>query len=105
MRKKTSLVTKTKVLGNQRMRDFYGMFNQMKELDRSVLGAGVFSVDGIYEKLKAFKKSCKGAERFYFAKADIKASFDSIDQESLVSILKKLVTEVISYEQWPIYLH
>ncbi|KAK7050869.1 Telomerase reverse transcriptase [Paramarasmius palmivorus] len=63
-----------------------------------VLGAACFSVDDHYAKFKEFKtrlprKADGSLPRLYFAKLDVQACFDTIEQTKLLNILKEILSE------------
>ncbi|KAI9890005.1 MAG: hypothetical protein M1814_004521 [Vezdaea aestivalis] len=60
-----------------------------------LLGASLFSVDGVYSRLKLFKQHLEATypqsnHTLYFAKVDVKACFDSIPQDKIVSLARKI---------------
>ncbi|TDZ60788.1 Telomerase reverse transcriptase [Colletotrichum trifolii] len=72
------------------------------ELDPSKLGASMFSVGDIYPRLESFgARFEKKAVRFYFAKVDVKAAFDTIPQDAVV----RLMSDIPSRERYIIRKH
>lgn len=67
------------------------MLNLEKSLHPKRLGSSMFSVGEIYSRIKAFKAGLgKGEHQFYFAKVDVKAAFDTIPQEAMVKVLRRI---------------
>jgi telomerase reverse transcriptase len=55
------------------------------------LGSSLFSVGDIYQRIKAFKaKLGPGNHKFYFAKVDVQAAFDTIPQSAMIDLLKRI---------------
>jgi telomerase reverse transcriptase len=51
----------------------------------------MFSVGDLYQRIKAFKsKLGEGQHEFYFAKVDVQAAFDTIPQDAMIELLKKI---------------
>ncbi|GJJ08683.1 hypothetical protein Clacol_002902 [Clathrus columnatus] len=61
------------------------------------IGASVFNRNEIYGKLKHFKLQVmdkyQSIPKLYFVKLDVKACFDTIDQNKLIDILLEILTE------------
>jgi telomerase reverse transcriptase len=54
----------------------------------------MFSVSDIYNRLKAFKETLSpGHGKLYFAKADVKAAFDTIPQEAVIELMKSVPSQ------------
>jgi telomerase reverse transcriptase len=54
----------------------------------------MFSVSDIYTRLKVFKETLSsGHGKLYFAKADVKAAFDTIPQEAVVELMKSVPSQ------------
>ncbi|PAV16223.1 telomerase reverse transcriptase [Pyrrhoderma noxium] len=72
-------------------------FEKINQADK--LGSSVFGPNEVYSRLKAFKKKITKPSgefpKLYFVKVDVKACFDSIEQEKLLSILKDIISEDI----------
>ncbi|KAL0579065.1 Telomerase reverse transcriptase, partial [Marasmius crinis-equi] len=69
-----------------------------KDNQPSRLGAACFSADHHYAKLKEYKlrlpRNTDGSlPRLYFAKVDVQACFDTIDQTKLLEILREIISE------------
>ncbi|KAM0486844.1 hypothetical protein ACHAPX_000108 [Trichoderma viride] len=64
-------------------------------MNPSKLGAALFAVGDIYERLKAFKDSLTPDKHhiFYFAKIDVKAAFDTIPQSSVLQLMKSVPSQ------------
>lgn len=59
-----------------------------RTLHPSKLGSTMFSVSDIYTRLKAFKQNLEpNHTRFYFAKVDVTAAFDTIPQAAVVQLM------------------
>ncbi|KAL0475706.1 Telomerase ribonucleoprotein complex RNA binding domain-containing protein, partial [Neurospora intermedia] len=61
------------------------------------LGGGMFAVGDIYQRVKGFRARVMSKEKgggkkkkFYFVKVDVQAAFDTIPQEAMVKLLKKI---------------
>ncbi|KAH6608728.1 telomerase reverse transcriptase [Trichoderma cornu-damae] len=98
---------RTRVLGpsiNSILKPIHAAFKFETLTNPSKLGSTLFSVGGIYERLKSFKDSLAPDGRhpiFYFAKLDVKAAFDTIPQSSLL----KLMSSVPSQNRYVISKH
>lgn len=55
------------------------------------LGGSIFSIGGLHQKLKDFKKMVLGAEKVYFVKVDIRSCFDTIPQRGLLDTIDKII--------------
>ncbi|KAG7089455.1 hypothetical protein E1B28_011140 [Marasmius oreades] len=69
-----------------------------KENQPHLVGAACFSTDNHYSKLKEYKlrlsRNSDGClPRLYFAKVDVQACFDTIDQTKLLEILRGIISE------------
>ncbi|KAF5660987.1 telomerase reverse transcriptase [Fusarium heterosporum] len=65
-----------------------------KRTNPSKLGSTMFSVSDIYTRLKLFKESLgSNHSKLYFAKADVKAAFDTIPQEAVVNLMKSVPSQ------------
>lgn len=63
----------------------------MKSRDFNRLGASLFSVGDIYQRIKAFKSQFgEGQHKFYFAKVDVQGAFDTIPQDAMIELLKQI---------------
>lgn len=73
-----------------------------QDLYPSNLGATLFSVGDIYDRLKVFKNRFPdGLPRLYFVKADVQSAFDTIPQEAVL----KLMTALPSHPSYKIFKH
>lgn len=65
-----------------------------QELDPARLGSAMFSVGDIYKRIKEFKAAV-GAhnQRFYFAKVDVQAAFDTIPQDAMVGLISRVPSQ------------
>ena len=62
---------------------------QYRNPDR--LGSSLFSVGDIYQRIKAFKSELgEGQHKFYFAKVDVQAAFDTIPQDAMIELVKRI---------------
>ncbi|KAF4996024.1 hypothetical protein FGRMN_4772 [Fusarium graminum] len=65
-----------------------------KRTNPSKLGSTMFSVSDIYTRLKLFKESLGSNHgKLYFAKADVKAAFDTIPQEAVITLMKSVPSQ------------
>ncbi|KAF0638481.1 hypothetical protein FPSE5266_10706 [Fusarium pseudograminearum] len=65
-----------------------------RRINPSKLGSTMFSVSDIYTRLKAFKGTLGPDHgKLYFAKADVKAAFDTIPQEAVVELMKSVPSQ------------
>ncbi|CUA77091.1 telomerase reverse transcriptase [Rhizoctonia solani] len=82
---------------NQILNAAFHILNYEKSQKPELLGASVFGVNDIYRKLATFKANVRGPDgtvpKLYFAKLDVRACFDSIDQGKLLDILKGTLTQ------------
>ncbi|KAI7675364.1 hypothetical protein KC318_g994, partial [Hortaea werneckii] len=66
-----------------------------KEMHPHRLGSALFSVDDIFPRLQAFRDQLhlhgKGEGPLYFAKVDVQACFDTIPQDRLMSLVKRII--------------
>jgi telomerase reverse transcriptase len=64
---------------------------EQQTLNPSRLGASLFSVGDVYQRIKAFKTKLGGGQhKFYFAKVDVQAAFDTIPQDAMIELLKQI---------------
>lgn len=79
---------------NSMMAPVYSVLNFERSRRPDLFGSSLFSVDEIYQRLRAFKKRVRGQRPpFYFVKLDIEHCFDTIPQRRLLDLAKKLVSE------------
>ncbi|KAG9125666.1 hypothetical protein FRC07_006702 [Ceratobasidium sp. 392] len=82
---------------NQVLNAAFNILNYEKTQKPEMLGASVFGSNDIYRKLSAFKSSVLQPDgsmpKLYFAKLDVRACFDTIEQDKLLSILRQSLTQ------------
>ncbi|PGH29534.1 telomerase reverse transcriptase [[Emmonsia] crescens] len=83
---------------NSLMTPAFNVLNYEKTQHLGMLGATMFSVGDIYARLKAFKErkvppNVARTKPFYFVKLDIQSCFDTIPQQRLIQLAKRLVAE------------
>ncbi|KAK2803650.1 hypothetical protein FQN51_003412 [Onygenales sp. PD_10] len=83
---------------NSLMTPVFNVLNYEKSQRLNTLGSTMFSVGDMYQRLKAFKerKMPNDAARgkpFYFVKLDIQACFDTIPQQRLIQLARRLVVD------------
>ncbi|KAG8723153.1 hypothetical protein FRC09_004547 [Ceratobasidium sp. 395] len=82
---------------NQVLNAAFNILNYEKTQKPEMLGASVFGSNDIYRKLSAFKSSVLRPDgsmpKLYFAKLDVRACFDTIEQGKLLSILRQSLTQ------------
>lgn len=84
---------------NQVLQATFQILTYEKRRQPDLLGASVFGPNEIYARLKTFKTRL--LERYpsgkfpklYFVKVDVQACFDTIEQSTLLNILKQLISE------------
>jgi telomerase reverse transcriptase len=60
-------------------------------MNPSRLGSSIFSIGDIYDRVKAFKGQLgRSLPQLYFAKVDVKAAFDTIPQDAVLEILRRI---------------
>ncbi|POR39451.1 Telomerase reverse transcriptase [Tolypocladium paradoxum] len=81
----------SRVLGpsiNSVLKPVYSVLAFEKDANPLKLGSSLFSPSDIYTPLKRFKASFgSGQKRFYFAKIDVHAAFDTIPQAAVVKLM------------------
>jgi len=67
-----------------------------KALNPSRLGASMFSVGDIYQRIKAFKSRLGPGphNNLFFAKIDVQAAFDTIPQDAIITLLNQIPQHV-----------
>ncbi|KAL4072692.1 hypothetical protein V8B97DRAFT_339516 [Scleroderma yunnanense] len=71
----------------------------LQQRQPDLLGVSVFGPNEIYTRLKGFKARLLeqyphgNFPKFYFVKVDVQACFDTIEQSTLLNILKHLISE------------
>ncbi|QRW13350.1 telomerase reverse transcriptase [Ceratobasidium sp. AG-Ba] len=82
---------------NQVLNAAFNILNYEKTQNPELLGASVFGSNDIYRKLSAFKASVLKPDgsmpKLYFVKLDVRACFDTIDQDKLLGILRDCMTQ------------
>ncbi|OJD24892.1 hypothetical protein ACJ73_03741 [Blastomyces percursus] len=83
---------------NSIMTPAFNILNYEKTQRLGMFGATMFSADHIYARLKAFKESkvppnSARTKPFYFVKLDIQSCFDTIPQQRLIQLTKRLLAE------------
>ncbi|KAJ3038345.1 hypothetical protein HDV00_000766 [Rhizophlyctis rosea] len=74
----------------------YEKVNSDVTRDPSLLGASVLGLNDIYARLKGLKSQLEGARgsrKLYFCKVDITSSFDTINQELLLQVVRDVVQD------------
>lgn len=101
LRRKNSKYAKTKsgknytFSVNQVLQNAFQVLSFERSRNSALLASGVTSQNEIYNKLKHFKKKLGNrSERFYICKVDIKACFDTIKQDVLLTVLEDVIVEV-----------
>ncbi|USW57953.1 Putative telomerase ribonucleoprotein complex - RNA-binding protein [Septoria linicola] len=73
----------------------FSVLNYEKSRSRNSLGSALFSVDDIFPRLQSYRKilSEQGllGQRLYFAKVDVQACFDSIPQQRLMQLARRII--------------
>ncbi|KAI7921925.1 telomerase reverse transcriptase [Pyricularia oryzae] len=96
LRRRTLAQGSKKTLGasiNTILGPAHTMLKYEKTKDPSRLGSAIFSVGDIYSRLKAFKERVgTSSRRFYFAKVDVKAAFDTIPQSAVLQLISDIPT-------------
>ena len=82
---------------NSVMTPVFNVLDYVKKKDPANVGSALFSVGDMYPKLKAFRNRTKNASssptRFYFAKCDVQACFDTIPQRRVVQMIRQRLDE------------
>ncbi|KAG8899700.1 hypothetical protein FRB99_006494 [Tulasnella sp. 403] len=90
---------------NQVLQTTFQILTFEKDNQPDLLGASVFGVNEIYSQLKAYRKRILRQDltlpKLYFVKVDVRAAFDTIDQEKLISILHHILsTDDYNVRRW-----
>ncbi|KAI6350784.1 hypothetical protein MCOR25_010392 [Pyricularia grisea] len=105
LRRRTLAQGSKKMLGasiNTILGPAHTMLKYEKTKDPSRLGSAMFSVGDIYSRLKAFKERVGTSnQRFYFAKVDVKAAFDTIPQSAVL----QLISDIPTHGQYKLIKH
>ncbi|KAG8870325.1 hypothetical protein FRB97_009861 [Tulasnella sp. 331] len=101
LRRKTS----TKYSINQILQNAFQILTFEKTSRPTLLGASVFGMDEIYSQLKEFRERIRTSKftlpKLYFVKVDVRAAFDSIDQDKLIDVLYELLShEEYTVKRW-----
>ncbi|CAH0028696.1 unnamed protein product, partial [Clonostachys rhizophaga] len=78
---------------NWELKPIHHMLNAEKAMNASKLGSSMLSTGEIYSRLKEFKLalgSAASSQRFYFAKIDVHAAFDTIPQEAVIKLMNSV---------------
>ncbi|VUC33904.1 unnamed protein product [Clonostachys rosea] len=78
---------------NWELKPIHHMLNAEKAMNASKLGSSMLSTGEIYSRLKEFKLalgSKASSKRFYFAKIDVHAAFDTIPQEAVIKLMNSV---------------
>ncbi|KAK2796371.1 hypothetical protein FQN50_009587 [Emmonsiellopsis sp. PD_5] len=83
---------------NSLMTPVFNVLNYEKSQRLNALGSTMFSVGDMYHRLKAFKErklpnDSARSKPFYFVKLDIQACFDTIPQQRLIQLARRLVVD------------
>lgn len=74
----------------------YRVYHHLKNNNPRVVASSALGTNDVYVKFKEFKSRLQpGASReLYFVKVDVKACFDTIQQEKLLDVINSVLTEV-----------
>lgn len=80
---------------NQLLQNAFSILSFEKERREDLTGAATQAFRDVYQRIKTYKHTVFGTlhHRFYMVKLDIRACFDSIDQDKLLRILETIVGE------------
>lgn len=82
---------------NSIMTPVFNILEYLRKKHPASVGSAMFSVGDMYPKLKAFRNHTKNASpwptRFYFAKCDVQACFDTIPQKRVVQMVRQKLDE------------
>ncbi|KAL8822756.1 MAG: hypothetical protein Q9191_006514 [Dirinaria sp. TL-2023a] len=82
---------------NSIMTPVFNILEYLRKKHPASVGSALFSVGDMYPKLKAFQNHTKTASssptRFYFAKCDVQACFDTIPQKRVVQMVRQKLDE------------
>ncbi|THV07327.1 hypothetical protein K435DRAFT_605904, partial [Dendrothele bispora CBS 962.96] len=83
---------------NQILQAALDILNYEKTNQSHLLGASVFGPSDVYTKLKNLKTNLRRSSggtlpKLYFVKVDVRACFDTIEQNKLLDILSRLISE------------
>ncbi|XWW92627.1 hypothetical protein V2A60_000552 [Cordyceps javanica] len=105
LRRRYPMLHNKRLLGpsiNTMLAPIYNVLKLEKQLDPSKLGATLFSVGDIYNRLKEFRSQLSSPPpRLYFVKVDVQSAFDTIPQDAVL----KLMTAIPSQANYKIFKH
>ena len=82
---------------NSIMAPVFNVLDFEKRKRPALVGSALFSVGDMYPRLKAFAQAVHGdtppSVSYYFAKADAKSCFDTIPQQDVVRLIKRIASE------------
>lgn len=80
---------------NQLLQNAFSILSYEKQQREELTGSATQAYSDIYRRLKAYKQTITNVSspRLYIVKLDIRACFDSIDQDKLLNILESIVAE------------
>ncbi|KAK4500419.1 hypothetical protein PRZ48_008608 [Zasmidium cellare] len=80
---------------NSLMTPAFSVLNFEKTIHSKMLGSALFSIDDIFPRLQAYRRSLvqRGLKDkpLYFAKVDVQACFDTIPQERLLQLMENII--------------
>ncbi|KAG9006699.1 hypothetical protein FRB93_008431 [Tulasnella sp. JGI-2019a] len=101
LRRKSS----TKYSINQILQNAFQILSFEKNSRPNLLGASIFGMNEIYSQIKEYRERVRTSKftlpKFYFVKVDVRAAFDSIDQDKLIDVLYELLSqEEYTVKRW-----
>jgi len=82
---------------NSIMTPVFNILDYEKRKQPALVGSALSSVGEMYPKLKSYARMLRESGRskkiLYFAKADVKSCFDTIPQQEVVSLIRRVVSE------------
>lgn len=81
---------------NSVIQPIFSVLNYIKKLKPKSIGSALLSIGDMYTKMKGFRHQFTGKDqpaRFFFAKCDVQACFDTLPQRFSVIIAKQLMEE------------
>jgi len=82
---------------NSIMAPVYNIFDYERRKRPALIGSALFSMGDMYPRLKSYLQMLQQTKAtgtpFYFAKADAKSCFDTIPQNQVVRLMKKIAAE------------
>jgi telomerase reverse transcriptase len=74
----------------------FSVLNYERSANPAILGSALFSTDDMFPRLQAFRQSLAqqgiSGKPLYFAKVDVQACFDTIPQERLMRMVRKIIS-------------